>query len=288
MPTRAFLANLLMARGETREAEGILAEVELPVYPIRATQGEFDQRIADARGRGMPGILINTVPKSASESIWNRFAEGFGLAQGHISLCLYPDCTVIPNRAAFAAEGGLIAKEHLPASSHNLTALKNAGLDKVLFHLRDPRQVVLSWTHFVRDDVSMRLMGPLWRKVVPPASVLAGDFNKVLDWSVDNFLPMLVKFVQGWQKVAEDREIGIDVQFFTFEHFLEAPDTYFKDAFAFLGLDPAQFNADAEAEIVHLRRGEIEEWREIFSIEQKNRAWHALPADLAETHGWRK
>lgn len=96
MPTRASLANFLMARGHTEEAEEILSAVDLAVFPIRATQEEFDDRIADARARGLPSVLINTVPKSASETIWNRLAEGLQLSQGHISLCLYPDCTVVP------------------------------------------------------------------------------------------------------------------------------------------------------------------------------------------------
>ena len=287
MGLRASLANLLTTRGRREEAEQIIRTVDLPVYPVRATQEEFDARIADANRRALPSILINTVPKSASESIWNRLAEGLGLAQGHISVFLYPDCSVVPSRTAFAARGGLISKEHLPASAHNLSILAEHDFRRIVFHLRDPRQVIVSWAHFVRDDVSMRLMGPLWRKVVPPHRVLSADMSTLLDWCIDNFLPLLLEFVEGWRRVAADETSGFRVRFFSFERFLDEPQGYLDDAMAFLEIDPASFRAEARAEVVHLRKGEKDEWRGVLSSKQKARAWDLIPTALAEEQGWR-
>lgn len=286
MGLRASLANLLTTRGQREEAEQILREVELPIYPVRATQEEFDARIAAAKARGLPSVLINTVPKSASESIWNRLAEGLGLAQGHISLFLYPDCSVVPSRAAVAAQGGIISKEHLPASAHNLTVLAEHGFQRIVFHLRDPRQVTVSWAHFVRDDVSMRLMGPLWRKVVPPHVVLSADLSTLLDWCIDNFLPLLLEFVAGWREVAESEIAPFDIRFLSFERFLDDPNGYLDEALDFLQIDPAHFSAEAEAEVVHLRKGEKDEWRDVLSKEQRARAWSRIPPELAAEQGW--
>jgi tetratricopeptide (TPR) repeat protein len=287
MGLQASLANLLTTRGLREEAERIVREVDLPIYPVRATQEEFEARIEDATARGLPSILINTVPKSASESIWNRLAEGLGLAQGHISVFLYPDCSVVPSRAAFAARGGLISKEHLPASEHNLSILAEHGFQRIIFHLRDPRQVIVSWAHFVRDDVSMRLMGPLWRKVVPPHAVLSADLPTLLDWCIDNFLPLLLEFVDGWRRVADDEASPFRIRFFSFERFLDDPRGYLDEALAFLEIDPARFSAEAEAESIHLRKGEKDEWRTVLSKEQRARAWARIPAALAEEQGWR-
>ncbi|MDX1401779.1 MAG: hypothetical protein R3245_07645 [Kiloniellales bacterium] len=286
MPTRASFANLLMARGHTDEAVSLLKEVDLPIYPVRATDEEFEAKLSQAREKGVASILINTVPKSASESIWNRLASGLGLAQGHISLCLYPDCTVIPARAGFAANGGLIAKEHLPATPHNLAALSDAGFKRVIFHLRDPRQVLVSWAHFVKDDVSMRLMGPLWRKVVPPATVLGGGLEAILDWCVDGFLPQLIGFVEGWQKAAEDPNQQMDVKFLAFETFLKDEEDYIGEALSFLGIDPQSFDWTARSETVHLRQGEAEEWRDVLTSRQKEKAWSLIPRDLTAQQGW--
>ncbi len=56
----------------------------------------------------------------------------------------------------------------------------------------------------------------------------------------------------------------------------------------FYGLDAAGFAAGAEAETVHLRKGMVEEWREVFTPAQQRRAWKRIPRELAETFGWRR
>lgn len=134
----------------------------------------------------------------------------------------------------------------------------------------------------------MRLMAPIWRKVVPPAQILAQDLPGVLDWCVDIFLPQLIGFIEGWRKVTKDPGSPIDVKFLSFESFLERPDNYFDHALEFLGIDRSHFDSAAEAETVHLRKGESEEWRQVFSGSQKERAWKAIPADMASEFGWRR
>jgi hypothetical protein len=283
---RAPLVNLLLARDRVAEAEQFVVDLDLQINPIRATPEEFIDRRRGALARGLPSLLINTVPKSASESIWNKLAEGLGLAQCHLSIGLFPNCCLVPARLRTAAEGGIIAKEHLPATAFNVKLLAEHGLKRMVFHVRDPRQATLSWAHFVRDDVSMRLMGPLWRKIVPPADVLRQDLEKVIDWSIDNYLPLLVEFIQGWQRVGKDPDRALEVKFMSFETFLGAPEAYFDQVIEFTGIDPTQFAADAEAEIVHLRKGEREEWRGAFTEAQTERAWALMAPEPAEALGW--
>ena len=87
---RAPLVNLLLARGRVAEAEALMAGLELRLNPIRASSKEFTQRRRASIERGLPAMLINTLPKSASESIWNKLAQGLGMAQGHLSVGLFP------------------------------------------------------------------------------------------------------------------------------------------------------------------------------------------------------
>ena len=286
MGARASLANLLMARGFRAEAEKTILPLELPINPVRATPEEYMTRQRSGVAREIPLVLINTVPKSASESIWNRLAEGLDIAQGHLSLCLFPDCCLVPARLRAAKQGGFIAKEHLPANEHNLSVLAEYGVSRIVVHLRDPRQVTLSWAHFVRDDVSMRLKAPLWRQIVPPAGTLRADLPELIDWSIEHFLPLVMSFVSGWTKVADDPESRIEVLFLSFETFLRAPEDYFAQLLEFCGVDQQGFRADAEAEIVHLRQGETEEWRGVFTKAQQDRTWEMIPAELAARFGW--
>lgn len=288
VPVQGQLANLLLARGQAAEAEAICSSMQLALYPIRATPEEFVQRRQSALLSGLPPMLINALPKSASESIWNRLAAGLDMAQAHVSLGLFPDCTLVGPRVAQLAEGGLIAKEHLPASPHNLAMLDRFGVRKMLFHQRDPRQATLSWAHFVKDDVSMRLMAPIWRRIVPPAEVLARDLNAVIDWSIDKYLPLAVDFIAGWAEVADRGDSKLDVLFLDFETFRSEPKAYIDRVLGFYRIAPERYREreGEAAEVVHLRKGAIEEWREVFSAEQARRAWEAIPPALAARFGW--
>ncbi len=288
-PARALLANLLLSRGRRAEAEAICERLFLPLNPIRMSTAEFNERRQSAAFTGLPPMIINTLPKSASESIWNQLAEGLGLAQAHVSLGLFPDCCVLGTRAAALGQGGLITKEHIPATAHNLRMLTQAGVKRMVFHQRDPRQATLSWAHFVRDDVSMRLMAPLWRRIVPPAAVLKqGELGPVVDWAIENYLPLLTDFVTGWTVVERERTQGMEVLFMDFETFRRTPEVYMETVLAFHRIDPQRFRRQeaAEAEVVHLRKGQIEEWREVFTPDQAARAWETLPPALRERFGW--
>jgi hypothetical protein len=288
VPVQGQQANLLLARGRLAEAEALCAALKLPLYPIRATPEEFVQRRDRALLSGLPPILINALPKSASESLWNRLAAGLDMAQAHVSLGLFPDCTLVGPRVASLAEGGLIAKEHLPAKPHNLAQLERHGVQKLLFHQRDPRQATLSWAHFVKDDVSMRLMAPIWRRIVPPAEVLARDLAAVIDWSIDSYLPLAVDFIAGWAEVADRPERKLEVLFLDFETYRTAPRDYIVRVLAFYGIAPDRYREreGEAAEVVHLRKGALQEWREVFTPEQARRAWQRMPEALAARFGW--
>lgn len=284
---RAALSNLLVARGRATEAESVIAKAVLPFSPIRASQVEFDARRRRARERHLPGILINALPKSASESIWNKLSEGLGLAQGHISLGLFPDCLTIPHRVRELGLGGMAAKEHLSATRHNLATLAEAGVDRIVVHIRDPRQATLSWAHFLEDDVKKRLLAPLWRKTTPPARVFAEPFGAQLDWHIDNYLAVAVRFIAEWREARDNRPGGVAVKLMTFEAFKADPGGYFDAVLEFYEIDRALYASDAEAEVVHLRKGTVDEWRGVFTPEQSARAWQQIPAAMAEEFDWR-
>lgn len=285
---QALLANLLLARGQRAEAERICASLQLQLNPIRANPQEFVQRRQAATLAGLPPMLINTLPKSASESIWNRLAQGLNMAQAHVSIGLFPDCCVVGSRALALGQGGLIMKEHLPATPHNLATLANAGVRKVVFHVRDPRQATLSWAHFVRDDVSMRLMAPVWRRIVPARGVLQQDLAAAIDWSIERYLPLLLGVVEGWLEVERSRPHGMQVLFMDFETYRRDEQDYLDQVLAFYGIakDKWQAGQSEAAEVVHLRKGEIDEWRRVFSPAQAQAAAARLPDRMVERFGW--
>jgi len=236
-PEQASLANLLLARNRPADAIKRLAMIKLPLNPLRSSPDEFHAKRRHAVAAGRPSILMTAMPKSASESLSNILAEGLGLAQSHVSIGLFPHCCLVPSRVQDLATGGVIAKEHIRPERHNLDMLAGAGIDKVLVHLRDPRQALLSWAHFVRDDVSQRMLAPIWRKILPPARILERDFAYVIDWCIECYLPLLIDFAQGWHKIEQSHHSACQVRCLSFEMFVADRHQYLAAALGFYGVD---------------------------------------------------
>ena len=129
-------------------------------------------------------------------------------------------------------------------------------------------------------------MAPLWRRIVPDRPVLERDLAGLIDWCIDSYLPILIEFMAAWVRIEADKAQPIRVLFRSFELFLKEPDSYLDSVLEFYGIDKARFASEAEAEVVHLRKGESEEWRGVFSKAQQRRAWENIPRDLAERFGW--
>lgn len=285
-PEHAGLANLLLARNRPKEALRHLAEVKLPLHPVRSAATEFNARRERAEAAGLPPILMTAMPKSASESLWNMLGETLGLAQSHVTIGLFPQCCLVPYRLHDLSAGGVIAKEHFGPDEHNVAMLADAGIDRVLVHLRDPRQALLSWAHFVRDDVGRRMLAPIWRKIVPPAHVLNRDLHQVIDWCLEHYFPLLVDFAEGWYRWERSSHAGLRVRCLTFERFITDREQYLTDVMNFYGLEPDHPIPNKETSIVHWRRGQIDEWRTVFTAAQCRRAGHALPGSLIARFGW--
>jgi len=285
---RAGMINLLLARDRVEEAVQASEHLNLQINPIRSDSLTFDARRQAARAKGLPTMIFNTIPKSASESIWNQAADGLGMAQCHLSIGVFPNVVLLPGRLRIAGGGGIMDKEHIAATDFNIARLAAAGIDRVGFQMRDPRQATLSWAHFVKDDVSMRLLGPIWRQIVPPASILSGPFEGVVDWCIDVYLPRLVDFMMGWWRLSRDPEPPIRVRAFSFETFRTDPERYFEEFLDFYGVDEKHFDRQRaeKADVVHLRVGGTSEWRDKLTADQRDRAWSRLPKDLTEAYGW--
>lgn len=285
---RAALVNQLLARGERGAAEGYAEHLQLQMNPVRSDPSTFARTRERAIQQGRSPMLINTVPKSASETIWNRLAAGLGMAQSHVSMGLFPECTVLPYRMQTFMQGGIIAKEHLPATAYNVRQVRAAGINRMIFHVRDPRQATLSWAHFVQDDVSMRLLAPIWRQVVPKAQVLDDGLSATIDWAIDRYLPQLVKFMTDWDALGRDPDQDLEVKFLSFEYFREHGDAYFDEVLDFYDIPRETFEPGADSEDVHYRKGELEEWRDVLTRAQARRAWEQIPRDLSRRFGWRR
>ena len=125
-------------------SETVIKEFEWR-YRLQNTEGENGERpFTQMR----PPILISTVPKSGSNFIVESLHAMTSVERLKGDLGLFPrdnlDIRVIDKLTI----GNAFVKGHFPASDFNLNLIQSYRLP-ILIHLRDPRQVLLSWLHHV-------------------------------------------------------------------------------------------------------------------------------------------
>jgi len=233
-------------------------------------------------------ILINTLPKSGSIYIWNALANGLGrdrrplpsggfLTQKHF------------NREQIAefAQTDQVTQDHAPASFYNCRVLDNF-LDRMVLHVRDPRQAILSWTHYM-DELKERL--PIELTYIPLPS---GYFTYSLEARIEVMLNLywgdFVTWLAGWDIVLTSgmRRCRILV---TRHEDMQDTAGFFGRILEFYGIPPASFtlpNRTAVTGEQHFRSGLTDEWRAVFTPAQIRRVTESMPDSLFATFGWER
>lgn len=241
---------------------------------------ELIRRIVELRAsniaKGLPSIVVVTQPKSASIPIANIFTSGFNLPSFAYSLV---NIEVIRSWATDYAQGGACYVTHLEPSWQNIQRLEQAGIDKVIVHVRDPRQSLLSAIHHVSRYEENR-----------PA-LLRDDFSQ---WStsaqISELLEIYVRRIR-WLQDWLDAETRLRIMFSTFEDFARDRAAFVERYIDFYGVSRVHFSMEdvARSEMQvdqHYRAGRIDEWRSIFPPREATWLSACLPAAMKERFGW--
>lgn len=105
---------------------------------------------------------------------------------------------------------------------------------------------------------------------------------------IEHHLPIFSAWIQDWL----DAEDALQDQFLftTFDEFIADRTAFFHRILAFYDIDPEEFedpNRDpASRPIYQFRNGELDEWRGLYSPDQKWRAEQIVPGSLLKRFGW--
>lgn len=280
----AAVIRTLKETGKAAELAEWLNDI-LPLHPrmnlIYDSSPDQVQRVLDLReaniAKRLPSIVLVTQAKSASVSVGRIFNSGFNLPSFSYSLMTLE---VIDSWARDYARGGACNNIHLEPDPHNIARLKRAGLDKVIVHIRDPRQSLLSLIHhFPRypQDSPVLARGAFDREPI----------GRQLDVMFLTYLEG-IRWIQRWV----DAEKEIQILFSTFEDFVMDRDRFMERYIEFYGGPREFFSYDAAVSEhagtdYHFRRGQIDEWRSVFSAAQAKRLSEWLPETLKSRFGWR-
>lgn len=226
--------------------------------------------------KGLPSVAMITQGKAASVSVAAIFNSGFNLPSFAYSLT---SAEVVASWARDYARGGACYATHLEPLPRNIARLKTAGIDKIIVHVRDPRQSLLSMIHHIT------------RYPEGTASLLGSHFD---EWDISAQVERLmedylrrVSWIQGWL----DAEAELGVLFSTFEEFVRDRDAFIDRYLDFYGAPRALFSyADAtrmhEGTDYHFRAGLTEEWRSVFPERDAEMLTAQLPAAMRRRFGW--
>ncbi len=239
----------------------------------------------------VPGILLATMPKSGSIFLMVRIGNGLSLPTlRQVTSDTWPNDMFNYERLRMLSYGWAIAQVHVWAYPQNLNML-NALMDRIVVHVRDPRQAVVSWTHHVINEKKKRGFSTIQDKVYPPlpADYFAWPFEKQLDYQIENYLPQVAQWINLWLEARRNPNLNTRILFTRYDDLKEQPDELLKRILRFYDIDPQKFPIDAsrpnEGEL-HYRQGKRNEWREVMSPQQRERCAEIVPESLLERFGW--
>lgn len=274
---------LIMAHGD-RERAGYFFQ--------QAAKAKFQQ----ARLRGSPGLIfVASLPRSGSGYMKNSLIKGLGLSDNAeeaipITKWWFPDIVISAPEFALSTQlmpEGVIV-DHPPASPANLTAL-NICLDRLIVNVRDPRQALLSWVHYMNYFRYTNNIEGLLESQIPKDYFLLSQTEQI-GWQIDNFyLPVAIKWIEGWLDAQENPLFYPKILIATHENLVADPIGYFESILEFYEIEKTRFIFPEKPEFrqkTHIRKGRVDEWKEVFTSEQAERASAMIPERLFRKFGW--
>ena len=234
-----------------------------------------EERIA----MGLESCLFVTMVKSGSVSVSAILNSGFGLVSAAYSLITEK---VIPSWARDFNRGGACYVTHFEGNAENIAALKDAGITRAIVNVRDPRQGALSYAHHISRYETDQPQ--IWS-----ADIHKKPLSERVDYSLETYYRSILTWITEWTEAANE----IDITFTTFEEFRRDPDALTEKIINAYGGDRCHFNRDSAFSRnrntdYHFRRGDIDEWREVFTPKQIEIANDLLPDSFVERFGWRR
>ncbi|MGE3521021.1 MAG: tetratricopeptide repeat protein, partial [Vicinamibacterales bacterium] len=230
-----------------------------------------------------PGIFIASLPKSGTVFLQSALCKGLGKRPVAVpSGGLFPNVTIAQSAIERLHETGGIYVIHCAPSAYNRREIHHR-LDRLVVHVRDPRQALLSWAHFLPQVI--RNIDPVYRHHYElPADYDALPFPAQLDWQIEHHLPHIVAFIAGWTAFADDVACRTRVLFTTQEEMARDQDAFFRRLLSFHDIPESAFEFPEAPRVGsdNFRSGEVDEWREAFNPDQRERMVRAIPAQMRQ------
>lgn len=238
--------------------------------------------------RAVPSIYINTLPKSGSVYIRDTLMKALNLNHLPLAHGYFPYDVLDADPLAAMQHGGRIAQEHVPPLTINLQLLPSF-VPKMILHLRDPRQVLLSWIHFFNRMYKEGHFFTMPRRCpAPDMDYYKWSLDKQIDWTIDHNFPNFIWWIQNWlDALPKIKDFRVLVT--TYDDLIKDEEIFFKKILDFYEIPTKKFiqpkvSKDAN---VNFRSGNPDEWRTVLTAEQQKRCTEQMPDIFFEKFSWK-
>lgn len=243
-----------------------------------------------------PNIVLITIPKSGSTYLLAMLKDN--LKYEHMHFHTYYDGVVLRTELKdFFMLDGRVAKEHFRApielSRPSITKFMHP-LDiekyieysnKLVVHVRDPRQVLLSLVHHINNNVN--------NQYVPSSQkdwYYKQNISTQIDWGIDFLFADIIAWMADWVQYADfakTNNIPIDILFSTYDELYTDPEMLFQRIVKFYNINQyPKFEMPKKDARVRYRKGDPNEWRYVFTPQQQTRIMQLIPKNLRQKFDW--
>jgi len=226
--------------------------------------------------KGLPSVMLITQGKSGSISVGNIFNSGFNLPSFAYSFGEYK---VIPSWINDFARGGSCYTTHLTPSEENIELIKASGIQKIIVHVRDPRQAIISMIHHRQSypEQAPEISGSDFREkdISDQLQTVSNNYTDYIDW------------ITGWVNAST----RIPIHFSMFNNLANEPEKFVQGYVDFYGVSPQHFSLqDAITQHAgtdyHMRKGATDEWREVMPEKWQKLFSLMLPGHIKQKFNW--
>jgi hypothetical protein len=249
------------------------------------------KKIAQENSSSPPGILINSWPHSGSTFIVKKLSEITKLPSLTVHAGFnFLDLVLDWPKARKLLWGQAVGISHVACTKINRVICRQA-LEKIVIHIRDPRQATLSRVHKFHTKLKAGHFGWVERKEPPvPEDYFTLSFENQIWWQIRNHLPILIKWLDTWLEAESDPGFNLNLLFTSHEELSSDPHALFQKIARFYSFSLPKdmlFERPAKPDMqLNYRKGLVDEWRTVFSGEQKAASLEMIPEHMARRFNW--
>ena len=276
-------SQTLMKQGRWAESDNIIE-----MYSKTCAYRGYSQETFFSKDR--PHIFINTLPKSGSVYIQNSLAKGLDLKLVYgteISGGAFPDQMLVQKTGYRFLGSGVVMQNHIPANKMNL-ALLCQYYPKLVLHVRDPRQALISWTHHTIKDWDAWNFQVYKHTLELPQNYLDLNLSKKFDIMINKWFPLMLGWLENWKQALVQNRFELDILVTRQEDLKENKKDFFQKILTFYDIPFEKLklpHGPVEGK-QHFRKGSTNEWQEVLTSKQINKLNNNCPPSLFEYFNW--